>query len=222
MRTNPKTVFSWRSGVVALCLFSCAAPAGTGAPLPRTVAPCLPCHHRTDRDQVAEWLASPYSEAEGGRGCTSCHGVICAGNDEGGERASARPPTWREAVGLSVSADCPGDTVEAEVAISNIGVGHLLPTGSGIRSLMLEVAVHDGNRTPTSMSSTRVESPLEPFATVVSRHRLVAPAEGTARVSARVFLVPANGPPAEIAGTETFCSSSNKPRVATRRETGGG
>jgi hypothetical protein len=120
-----------------------------------------------------------------------------------------------------MTADCPGDTVEAEVAISNVGVGHLLPTGPGIRTLMLEVAVHDGDRTPISVSSTRVEPPLAPFATAVSRHRLAVPVESPAQVSARVYLMPAVGPPTEIAGTQTSCSNSNKPRVAKQRAPGG-
>jgi hypothetical protein len=115
-------------------------------------------------------------------------------------------------VGLTLTAECPGSTVNAEVAISNIGVGHLLPTGAEARSLLLEVAVHDRNRRPLSVSAVPVESRLEPFATVVSRHRLVAPAEGPARVSARLFLVPAVAPPAEIAGTETLCSASRTTR----------
>ena len=78
----------------------------------------VPCHNRGVSNQVAEWLASPYSEARGGRGCTDCHDRYCSGNGEDPENA-------------------------VEVAISNVGVGHDLPTGPSERTLVLEVSVHD-------------------------------------------------------------------------------
>ena len=210
MKTRSKRVTRWRVVVAALCLFT--APAGTGVSLPESVLPCLPCHHRGNSDQVGEWLASPYSEAQGGRGCTDCHDPNCAGNGERSTLAATGPRRWREAVGLSVTAVCSGNGVDAEVAVSNVGVGHLLPTGSEGRTLVLEVAARDRHGTPLSVSSTTVQPPLAPFATDVSRHRLVAPANGAARISARLFLVPAAGPRSEIAGTETFCNTSKETR----------
>ena len=49
-------------------------------PVPDSVRPCTPCHNRAGSDQVGEWLASPYSEKIGGRGCTDCHGDLLAGS----------------------------------------------------------------------------------------------------------------------------------------------
>jgi hypothetical protein len=143
-----------------------------------------------------------------------------------------------EAVRLTVSAICSGDVVKAEVAVSNVGVGHLLPTGSKERTLVLEVTAHDRNRSPlplwggsrrlaarqaavgvpgrTQIRSTpsakhvTIQPRLRPFATDVRRYRFVAPESGLARVSARLLLEPANGPSLEMVSTSTVCKSSGE------------
>jgi hypothetical protein len=72
-------------------------------PLPDSVRPCMPCHYRAGSDQVGEWLASPYSEKVGGRGCVDCHGGECPdGRDE------ADLPGLRKAVRLSIMTGCSG------------------------------------------------------------------------------------------------------------------
>jgi len=131
--------------------------------------------------------------------------------------------------------------VEAEVAVANLGVGHLLPSGSGPRSLVLEVTARNrfgsllvlsagpvletaaGLGTPTagkvfsagsssSRSSLR-DTRLAPFATDVSRYLFAATDGGPVEVAARLLLIPAEGDPVEIAETSTVCHGQN---VASR------
>jgi len=130
--------------------------------------------------------------------------------------------------------------VTAEVAVSNVGVGHRLPTGSAERTLILEVAAHDRNQAPLPLwedptqpavdraavglrgrgpatgtlaaASVTVQPRLLPFATDVSRYRFVAPESGPIRISARLVLVPATGRPSEIANTATVCKPSGDTR----------
>jgi len=229
--------------VGVLCVL--ASPGGTDpSSLPGSVAPCVPCHNRGDRNQVAEWLASPYSETEGGRGCTDCHHQHCSGNATSSTRFaplaaadSARPI---ETARLTVRAVCSGDDVTAEVAVSNVGVGHALPTGSRERTLTLEVAARDRDQVPLPLwddakhrfinraaaglpgrapeistlngASVTVRPRLLPFATDVSRYRFVAPESGPTRVSARLVLVPATGPASEIANKAFVCKPSGDTR----------
>ena len=117
--------------------------------LPDSVLPCVPCHNRKDSDQVREWLASPYSQTEGGRGCPDCHAPRCSGNGDAGARkgtvtAPLRSPATAER--LTVTAVCSSNGVDAEVVVTNLGSGHDLPTGPAGRTLVLEVTArtHDG------------------------------------------------------------------------------
>ena len=102
-------------------------------PLPDSVTPCTPCHRGGERNQIAEWLASPYSEREGGLGCTDCHPGRCRGNPGTGSPGLGIPSTGADALHaatrLTVKPVCAGEVVTAEVVVANIGVGHLLPTG---------------------------------------------------------------------------------------------
>lgn len=215
-------------------------PGGTGpAPLPDSVAPCVPCHDRGENDQVAEWLASPYSERQGGRGCTECHVRLCSGAEAPGARPdnldAELPPGPTKAARLTVTATCTGEEVTAEVAISNVGVGHLLPTGPSERALVLEVIARDRNEVslpfmsgPKLPEANRasvvlsggglagagandaaviVRPRLRPFATDVSRYRFEAPESGPVRISARLVLVPGFGAPSEIAESSSVCRS---------------
>jgi hypothetical protein len=207
-----------------LCLG--AGTGGTPAPL-EAVAPCLPCHHQPGSDPVGEWLISPYSQAEGGRGCPDCHEPRCSGNSNARNRsgAPAEPPgSLREAARLTVAATCSGDAVEAEVVVTNLGAGHDLPTGPAERRLVLDVTAHGRNgvpllpqagsggspgrvfvkRLPDSLSRA-YRSRLAPFETDVSRYRFVLSGPGTAQVTARLALVTASGTPFEIASTTTPC-----------------
>jgi hypothetical protein len=207
------------------------------ASLPDSVTPCLPCHNQGNSDQVVEWLASPYSEREGGRGCTDCHGRSCSGNevpralDDGLDGPESPRPI--EAARLIVRAVCSDADVTAEVAVSNVGVGHLLPTGSAKRTLLVEVAAHDRNQAPLPPwnhpkppavnqaevglrgrglangtlpgATVTVQPRMLPFATDVIRHRFVAPESGPVRVTARLLLVPVTGVPSEIARSASVC-----------------
>lgn len=234
--TNRGPLFGWRRTVA---VFLCILPSLSSTPssLPDSVLACVPCHNRGDSDQVAEWLASPYRETQGGRGCADCHGPLCSGNGHArtlaGDLSAGEPRAPIEAARLTVSAIFSGDAVKAEVAVSNVGVGHLLPTGSRERTLVLEVAAHDQNGSPLPLwdgsrhpgvrqatarvsergptRGTSSENPvtirprLRPFATDVRRYRFVAPESGPAHVSARLLLEPASGPPFEMASTSTVC-----------------
>lgn len=193
----------------AICLLLGLILAATSsAPLPDSALPCTPCHHGPGSNPVGEWLDSPYSETEGGRGCVDCHGVLCRGNGETGSAADSRPgsnlQSLREAVRLSVSAICTIDAVSVEVAVSNVGVGHLLPTGPGDRSLRLELAAHDGERTAPLWRAGQRHLRLPPFATAVSRYRFVPVHEGPVHVSARLVLEPGA---LELAKAASVCSS---------------
>lgn len=234
--------FGWREAPAAVVLLLLGlSPGGTGpASLPDSVTPCVPCHGGGKNDQVAQWQASPYSEREGGRGCTDCHVRYCSGNEAPRARteelAAKRPPGPTEAARLTVIATCTREEVTAEVAVSNVGVGHLLPTGSPERRLILEVAAHDRHHAPLplredprqlavrrataglsgrgsangapTVAAVIVQPRLRPFATDVSRYRFDAPESGPVRVSARLVLVPVDGPPREIASSASVCRPS--------------
>jgi hypothetical protein len=197
----------------------------------------MPCHDRGQSSQLAEWLASPYSEPEGGRGCTDCHHRNCSGKELprnlGDDITTVKPQRSIEAARLTVRATCTGEEVTAEVAVSNVGVGHLLPTGPPGRTLLLEVAAHDRHEAPLPIrneaehptvnraavglserypangslpgAAVTVQSRLLPFATGVSRYRFVAPESGPVRITARLVLLPATGVPSEIASSASVC-----------------
>lgn len=232
---NRSPLLGWKGALaVAFLLLAGSSPGGIGRPsLPGSVTSCVPCHDRGEREQVAEWLASPYSEMEGGRGCTDCHGWYCSGNEAPPDLAAAERPRSIEAARVAVRATCTDEAVTAEVAVSNIGAGHLLPTGSAKRTLILEVAAHDRNEAPLPLwnepdqpgvkrataglslrgpsngtlpgAAVTVQPRLLPYATEVSRYRFVAPEAGPVRVTARLVLVPVTGSASEIASATTEC-----------------
>jgi hypothetical protein len=177
--------------------------------IPDTVAPCVPCHHGARSDQVGEWLASPYSEPEGGRGCSDCHGPACDARGAGGAPPDGPSSSPSEAGRVSVSAVCSRYAVEVEVAIFNVAAGHSYPTGPAARSLVLEVDARDRDRPPLPLraGARRRHVPrLAPFAIDVSRSRFGAARDGRARVFVRLVLVEAGVPPSDIAEVETLCT----------------
>lgn len=170
--------------------------------LPDSVRPCAPCHSRAGSDQIGQWLASPYSEKIGGRGCIDCHGWECPDG-----RDSADLPSLRKAVRLSITVSCSGEAVNIEVAVANVGVGHVLPSGPGGRILMLDVTATDGGSSspPWRIGSRHLQLP--PFSTDISRYRLVSPRGGPVHVSARLVLVSSNSRLMEIAETAADCGA---------------
>jgi hypothetical protein len=222
--TNRRPTVGWRPALAAvLCLLTSLGRLGSDPPpLPDSVQPCVPCHNGGGNEQVAEWLASPYSETRGGRGCTDCHDRYCSGNGDSPahavDLATVESHGARTAVRLTVTAICTGDAVKAEVAVSNVGVGHLLPTGSREQSLVLEVVAHDRDQVPLPQRERSTDSAatgesvvfqtrLRPFATLVRLYRFDPPESSPASVSARLVLVPATGPPLEIASSATTCAT---------------
>ena len=205
--------------------------------LPESVLACVPCHNTGDSDQVGEWLASPYSAQQAGLGCAGCHHQTCSGNRASATSDHTRPAVaierLREAARLTVTAVRNGDAVVAEVAVANVGAGHLLPSGSADRILILAVTASDqaggslpqrsGPKVPTIAGEVAetagriyLEDPrrgrrngeqprLAPFATDVSRYRFESPEAGPAQVSARLLLVQSNGAPLEMANTAVLC-----------------
>jgi hypothetical protein len=193
--------------VLWLCLSPALFLAGANPPaLPDSVLPCTPCHHRGTRDQVAEWLVSPYSEVKGGRGCTDCHDRYCSGSDLRGTgtggRAKAGSLDSSVAVRLTMAASCADDEILVEVAVSNLGVGHLVPTGASERSMVLEVFTRD-------RISVIAVPRLRPFATSVSRHRFELTSHGSVHVSAQLVLVQSPTTRLEFARAETVCPSDD-------------
>jgi len=186
--------------VLLLCLSPGAVDLSSGPP--DSVAPCVPCHSRPGNDQVGEWLASPYSQAEGGRGCVDCHGSRCSGS-RGGEATSAGT-----AGRLTVTAVCSEDAVEAEVVVANLGAGHDLPSASPDRILLLEVSARreDGlSLSNLGAQRSRIQlTRLAPFETDVSRHRFVSAGRHSAHITARLVLS-RSGILSEIASTTTRC-----------------
>lgn len=231
------------AGPVLFCLLFLGpgSAVAQSPPVPESVVRCLPCHHGEYSDQVGEWLASPYSEREGGRGCLHCHAPRCRGMGESDrEVAGSSSQRPRVAVRLTITAVCIGDAVEAEVAVTNVGVGHFFPSGPNRRTLVLEVVARDreGKQLP---SLARPVEPVErladrditqrvfvrdaprgddstprgrlaPFATDVSRFRFAAPEEGPAQVSAHLALLSPPDLPSEIANTTSRCSTEEESR----------
>jgi hypothetical protein len=186
----------------------------SAAPLPDSVLPCAPCHDRENSAQIEEWLASPYSETEGGRQCTDCHRRRCSGTDAQtpvDDLTAVSSQHLGQAVRLAVAAVCSDRSVSVEVAVSNMGVGHLLPTSRQGRALTLEVIARDADRTSLSARSATFRARLPPFATDVSRYRFDSPGVGPVYVVARLVWVPATGPRLLITRAETACET---PRVS--------
>jgi hypothetical protein len=217
--------------IAIICLGYLSSPPHVASSVPPdSVARCAPCHHRPGNDQVGEWLASPYSEVVGGRGCSDCHGPCRNETGAGATRnrgaAVADPSRPEVPATLSVTAVCSADGIEAEVVVSNLGSGHDLPTGPDGRTLVLEVTAEGRDRSllpcrarPLSPGSSRrifVQHPpagtsatqrsrLAPFETDVSRHRFSSPGREPARVNARLVLVQAGAAPREIASAASVC-----------------
>ncbi|MGD9098863.1 MAG: carboxypeptidase-like regulatory domain-containing protein, partial [Anaerolineae bacterium] len=139
-------------------------------PLEQESAFCAPCHFGAFWDTVAynsfgEWLESPYSDPETGQTCQDCH-MPPAGYDyfvfpeQGGLHRDpnrilshlmpgARDEEFLQStVTMAVTATQGTDGLLVEVAITNSGAGHHVPTDSPLRHLILLVQAHDGQGHP--------------------------------------------------------------------------
>jgi hypothetical protein len=128
---------------------------------------CAPCHYAVFWDTViynsyGEWLESPYSDPASGQTCQDCHMPV--GNSDhfaklesGGlirdpERINSHlmlgassPDFISDAVTMSISGKSEGGQALIEVAVTNSGSGHHLPTGSPLRQMILIVDAKDAN-----------------------------------------------------------------------------
>jgi hypothetical protein len=201
------------TGLIA-CLLGLVLTGAETVPLPDSVSPCLPCHNGGAGGQIGEWLASPYSESAGGRGCIDCHEGDCSGNGVAPTRSGIRKNLdrvrLREALLLRVTASRSGETVDVEVAVANVGAGHLLPSSSGERNLILEVAARDRQQELMPWPAGTSHLQLSPFATDISRYRFASQDSGMIHVSARLVLASRENGPLEIANTTTICLASGE------------
>ena len=109
------------------------------------------------QDTYDEWKRSPYA-AEGKR-CQDCHMPAYSGKTaaDGKERPELHAHVFmgghtemiRKAAFVQVQSNWKGgrkETLEVVVSVSNIGAGHLIPTGiPGIREMWLEVSIFNGS-----------------------------------------------------------------------------
>lgn len=117
---------------------------------------CSSCHEFTNKNGVkvrstySEWLESPYSKE--GKQCQNCHmplvdGMVVAQRIRNGDKDKINDHTLnrtadvlKSAIGLEIK-----DVVREEnnlkvsVNVSNIGAGHMVPTGSPLKKLVLKV-----------------------------------------------------------------------------------
>jgi hypothetical protein len=111
------------------------------------------------QDSYVEWKQSPYA-AQGVR-CQDCHMPAYSGKvaPEGKERPQLHAHVFlgghtemiRKAATLQVRSDWnhkgPGGALKVSVGITNVGAGHLIPTGiPGIREMWLEVTAFNSQQ----------------------------------------------------------------------------
>lgn len=180
-------------------------------PVARSEA-CAPCHAAGGKGTFEQWLASPYSDRDGGLPCQGCHredtlplGCRTSSPTDGSAKTAPGRPS-RRAAELRVMAGC-DDTggVTVEVAVCNLGAGHELPTGGHGAAVILVVEGFAPNGVPL----TRREGPilpeaadvfsgrpgvvyaagrsgLPPFATDVTRYLFAGPCTNETRIEARL------------------------------------
>ena len=109
------------------------------------------------QDTYDEWKRSPYA-AEGKR-CQDCHMPAYSGKTvaDGKERPELHAHVFmgghtemiRKAASIQIKSNWKGgrkETLEVVASVSNIGAGHLIPTGvPGIREMWLEVSILNGS-----------------------------------------------------------------------------
>lgn len=117
---------------------------------------CSSCHEFTNKNGVkvrstySEWLESPYPKE--GKQCQSCHmprvgGMVVAQRISNGEKDKISDHTLnrtadvlRSSVGLEIKEiQRKANNLEVKVNVSNIGAGHMVPTGSPLKKLVLKV-----------------------------------------------------------------------------------
>lgn len=125
---------------------------------------CRSCHDAKNEDWAGrslyeQWRVSPYGVRDGGLACIDCHespagdGVECS---RSGRVDSTRSPKGLPgAASLAVIAWERGGQVEADVSVSNSGVGHLFPSGTTSAFVVLEVygIADDGSKLEPSSGS---------------------------------------------------------------------
>lgn len=136
----------------------------TYLPLMKRSEICAPCHDATFwgipvYSSFGEWLQSEYSRR--GVTCQHCHmasdsALANFAPDRGGRtRNPAKIPTHyfpgasdttllRNAVTMTLEANCEGDRTDVTVTIDNDRTGHHVPTDSPLRQMILLVTATDG------------------------------------------------------------------------------
>ena len=122
-----------------------------------------PASGRVIQDTYEEWKRSPYA-AQGTR-CQDCHMPSYSGKvaDAGKERPEVHAHVFigghsamvRKAATVNVNAgwDKKGrkESLDVSVVVTNVGAGHLIPTGiPGIREMWIEVSVYNGQQLTAS------------------------------------------------------------------------
>jgi hypothetical protein len=100
--------------------------------------------------------------------------------------------------------------VSVEVAVSNVGAGHRLPSGAAGRSLVLEVDARHPDPDLLLWRAAPQELWLRPLSTEVSWYRFTALRAGPVEVAARLVLARAGAPPLAIAEAATLGSETGE------------
>jgi hypothetical protein len=122
---------------------------------------CAACHQWTNGNGIAilntyqEWLNGPYPEKN--MHCQNCHMPLVPGSITESKKKSENVNSHNLAGGHSVTQVAKAAKVKvvsvsrvpsglhAVVEVTNVGSGHMLPTGMPTRSLVLEVSLLDPN-----------------------------------------------------------------------------
>lgn len=134
------------------------------SPLFKSSELCAGCHEYTNDNGVkiletySEWKASPY--AEEGKHCQDCHMPLIAGQIV---KPKIKPPSQKKINLHAISAghsteqlrkaikviiktiNIEGDIIEVVVGVTNVGSGHMVPTGIPARKLILYVELRTPN-----------------------------------------------------------------------------
>jgi len=105
-----------------------------------------------------EWLAGPY--AAQGMPCQGCHMALSSGRVADDPSSSASQfnlhrlirdtDQLRDALSVEiVQATHSADVIDVQVAVENVGSGHMMPTGMPTREVVLLVTAQAGSRTQT-------------------------------------------------------------------------
>jgi hypothetical protein len=230
----PKTTRS-AACVVGLAVGSALGLAGAERFLPvQHSEACARCHAADGNNTFEQWLASPYSDRDGGVPCQGCHRdstlpLECRASSASDAGAVAPPDQpARRAAELRVAARGDDGVVTVEVAVCNLGAGHELPTGARGTAVVLLVeasALKGGSLarlagpllpdTADELAGrpgvvyTAGRSGLPPFATDVTRYMFAGACAGEIRIEAT--LLSRRSPLGSMAGAlrETVIASAS-------------